>query len=239
MSAPIRTPRLQDVIDAALQRSFGELYVCRAGKVVSYDAEKQAVDAQPIHRETYFDEDGEEATTGLPVIHRVPVMFPGGGGMRITFPVQPGDDVLLVFSDVGLDKYLSNGGQDIDPVALHQHDLTDAVAIPGLHSFSHAWTGASTSSMTMGRDGGPQIHFTPSSVLLGDGSATESVLKGDTFLAQLATLVTAMSAYAAAIKLIADPSNVGTTTFTTAVTTFLGVLNANLANFKSTIVKVT
>lgn len=174
MSAP-RTPRLQDVIDAAIERALGELYVCRPGKVVAYDAGKQSVDVQPIHRETYLDEDGEERTTSLPVIPRVPVMFPAGGGFRITFPLQPGDDVLLIFSDVGLDKYLSNGGQDVDPVALHQHDLTDAVAIPGLHPFSSPWGGASSSAMTLGADGGAQIHLKPQAIGLGAENPFDAV----------------------------------------------------------------
>ncbi len=230
MSTP-RTPRLQDVIDAALQKAFAELYVCRVGKVVSYDAAKQSVDVQPIHRETYFDEDGEEHTTGLPVIHRVPVMFPGAGDFRITFPIQQGDDVLLVFSDVGLDKYLSNGGQDIDPIALHQHDLTDAVAIPGLHPFSHAWTGASTSNMTLGKDGGPQIHLTPSAVLLGDGNATEPVVLGQQLKTQLDAFVAAVTSYIGTLATAVAPTSAAAGTFTSAIAAYTGA-------FLSTTVKV-
>lgn len=244
-----RSPSLADVIDHGVQTALGDLRVALPGKVKSYDAAKQSAHVQPILKQTYVDENDVEQSVAFPVIPNVPVMFPGAGGFRITFPLAAGDDVLLVFSDYGLDKYLSNGGATVDPVALHQHALVDAIAIPGLHPFNKPWAGASTSNMTLGADGGPQVHLTPSSINLGAAAAHEAMVLGttyraaeSTFFAALGVAMGVISTYAGAIKAIADPPSSATTTLATGITTFataLAAFNTASATYLSTVVKGT
>ena len=245
----VRSPTLADVIDHGIQSALGDVRVCLPGRVKSYDAVHQSAHVQPILRQTYVDENDDEQSVAFPVIPNVPVVFPGAGGFRITFPLGAGDDVLLVFSDYGLDKYLSNGGASVDPVALHQHQLSDAIAIPGLHPFNSPWAGAGSPNMTMGSDSGPQIHLTGSGINLGASSAHEAFVMGttyraaeDLFVAAVGVLVGALSTYAAAIQPTADSAGTVTTTLATACTTLgtaLTVFKGAGSTYLSTVVKGT
>jgi hypothetical protein len=156
---PSRTPTLAEVIRTALDARLAEVHVSLPARVERYDEVKQLVDVKPLLREAVFDADGVESHVSLPVITNVPVVFPGAGGFRLTFPVAAGDTVLLVFAERSLDQWLSSGGGEADPVDLRQHALSDAVAMPGLHTFTKPWTGASTSALTLGKDGGPQVEI--------------------------------------------------------------------------------
>ena len=252
-----RSPSLADVIDHGVQTALGDLRVALPGKVKSYDAAKQSAHVQPILKQTYVDENDVEQSVAFPVIPNVPVMFPGAGGFRITFPLAAGDDVLLVFSDYGLDKYLSNGGATVDPVALHQHALVDAIAIPGLHPFNKPWAGASTSNMTLGADGGPQVHLTPSSINLGAAAAHEAMVLGTTYRASedallsvvlpmilnmAAVLTIATTAPPVAAVLVPPPGpalKAALATFLSALPDAIAAFNTASATYLSTVVKGT
>jgi hypothetical protein len=106
--------------------------------VESYDATTQKASVQPLIKRGYYDEKGGvRQAESLPIITGVPVLFPGGGGCRITWPIAVGDTVLLVFSEASLDKWVVTGGE-VDPRDDRRHSLSDAVAIPGLRPFKNA-----------------------------------------------------------------------------------------------------
>jgi hypothetical protein len=95
-----------------------------------------------------------KATDKQPVIPSVPWVYPGGGGFIVTWPMSVGDEVLLVFSDDSLDKYLQvGGGSDIDPADDRRHSLTDAVAFAGIRSLGTA-TSVATGAVQIGTNGG-------------------------------------------------------------------------------------
>lgn len=115
------TPTLFDLLSASIDNKLKNVHVCLPGKIEKYHGNQKA-DVKPLIM------DGSDA---LPVITNVPVVFPRSGGASLTFPVRKGDGVLLVFSERSLDVWLSKGG-DVDPQDPRTHDLTDAIAIPGL-----------------------------------------------------------------------------------------------------------
>lgn len=125
------TPSLAAVLRGALDARLADVRVSLPGIVRSYDAGTQRADVQPAIRDGYLDEAGDRQTEDLPIVAEVPVVFPGAGSASITWPLAAGDEVLLVFSSSSLDRWLSRGGV-VDPEDDRRHDLTDAVAIPGL-----------------------------------------------------------------------------------------------------------
>lgn len=161
-----RTPTLAEVITAAVDARLPGLRVSLPGKVLAYDPTTQTADVQPLLMELAKTEEGADLLEQLPVVPKVPVVFPGAGGFRVTFPVQVGDSVLLVFADRSLDVWQSKGGL-VDPIDTRRHDLADAVAIVGLRDLAHAFSSAPTDRMTIGKDGGPTIEITPTTVELG------------------------------------------------------------------------
>lgn len=160
-----QTPTLAEVLGAALDASARGLRVALPARVESYDPATQQVSAQPLVLEGFVGEDGERATERLPVINGVPVVFPGAGGFRVTFPVAVGDTVLLVFSSSSIDRWLALGGE-VDPQDDRRHSINDAVAIPGLRDFAHSLA-STPSTMSLGKDGGPTIEISGTDIQAG------------------------------------------------------------------------
>jgi hypothetical protein len=156
-----RTPSLGEIIRRALDARLAGVHVALPGRIEKYDAAKQKADVLPLVKTP----EGES----MPVVCNVPIVFPGSGGFRITFPVKKGDVVLLVFSDRSLDIWKSEGGE-VDPRDTRQHALSDAVALVGLRSFDDPLEDVPTDSMKAGKDGGTvQVEFKDDSVEIGGG----------------------------------------------------------------------
>lgn len=150
-----RNPTPAEIINDAIDGALAGLYMHLPGRVVRYDEAIQAADVQPIGRVRYQDEDGNQITETLPVLTDVPVIFPGGGGYTVTFPVAVGDEVWLEFSATSLDKWkrsLSSG--TIDPINHSRHSIADAIATPGLRSLKRARKNMPTDHVLIGSDGG-------------------------------------------------------------------------------------
>lgn len=96
------------------------------------DIEQGRVHVKPLINEVGSDGVGTE----WPTILSVPVIFPSSNTTAITFPIDKGDGVLLVFSQQGLDVFKSGDGSFASPSDLRMFDRRDAVAIPGLWPFS-------------------------------------------------------------------------------------------------------
>jgi hypothetical protein len=103
-------------------------------KVVSFNATKQTIVAQPLIREKVIDrETGSVQWFDLPQILDVPVQFPQAGNFVLTMPITAGDEVLLLFSDMCIDSWWTSGGIQNWNMR-RRHDLSDAIAIPGINS---------------------------------------------------------------------------------------------------------
>lgn len=129
-------------------------------KVEEYFPDEQKVDVKPLIKRRIVGEEGEELLEELPIIPDVPVRFPRNANFFMTFPLAPGDLVMLVFAERSLDNWLAGTGEDTDPDEFRMHDITDAVACPGLYPFSEAIGDIDTERMALGhKDDGMQIHI--------------------------------------------------------------------------------
>ena len=110
----------------AIRQSLKDLYTCMPGIVESYDAEtRRAVVKGALKVVTTKKEEIEREA-----VHNVPVLFPSGGRSAFTFPLEPGDPVLLLYSQRGL----ANWKKTLDvaaPDIIGFFSEKDAIAIPG------------------------------------------------------------------------------------------------------------
>lgn len=227
MAADAFQDSLTSLLDAAHGRTMREIRVAAPAAVTRYDATRQVVDVQPQLADYFWtDTDDVEQVFGG-VVPNVPVVFPGAGGFRLTFPVQVGDTVLLVFADRSLDAWQDQGGKRA-PNDLRRHHISDAVAIPGLHPNPKAWTGASTSNMTLGKDGGPQVTISPSDIEL--GGTDETVACAGKVATELNRLWTALETHVHAVP--------GVTTGAGATTSSPTVTAGTAGSVASSLVKV-
>lgn len=101
---------------------------CIPAIVQSYNQQKNTVECQPAIREK-VNLEGNESYVNMPLLIEVPVAFPGNAEYGIRFPINPGDEVLVVFSDLSIDNFWLYGNVQ-NPVEGRRHDLSDGIAIP-------------------------------------------------------------------------------------------------------------
>lgn len=152
------SPRAQDgsesqTLEAHRNAIFGSLRVALPGIIQSFDPKAVTCTVQPAIFGQRLDGDNTLISEELPPLLDVPVVFPRGGGCTLTFPVKPGDECLLVFSDRCIDFWWQNGGVQ-EPVDPRQHDLSDAFAIVGPQSQAHKIANISTTAAQLRTDDG-------------------------------------------------------------------------------------
>lgn len=102
-------PTLVELLRRAIESRIADIHVSLPGIVRSYDAEKQVASVEPVVRRALFDEDGEQVEEELPILENVPVVWPGGGGFYLHFPLAAGDTGDLVFSERSFAEWRETG----------------------------------------------------------------------------------------------------------------------------------
>ena len=97
--------------------------------VQSYDPEKGTVECQPAVREKIINQNEENEYRNLPLLLNVPVAFPSNSEYAVTFPLEKGDECLVLFSDLSIDNFWQKGNVQ-NPIEDRRHDLSDGIAIP-------------------------------------------------------------------------------------------------------------
>lgn len=109
----------------------------KIGEIVSFDKSEQTATVKVLHR---MDENYNlnlKETVEYPVLGKVPVMVLQGGGSKITFPINAGDQCLLLFCDYMIDNWWISGDVSASDFP-RRHDLSDAIAIVGLNALPKA-----------------------------------------------------------------------------------------------------
>ncbi len=122
------TPVLAKIIRDGFQEFMANVHTSQPGKIVSFDPATGLAEVEPQLKRKYFDEDSSRA---MPVISKVPVVFPGTDKAFIKFPLKAGDFVMLAFSERSIDRW-RNKGKAVDPEFDQRFALSDAIAFPGL-----------------------------------------------------------------------------------------------------------
>lgn len=68
-----------------------------------------------------------------PLLTDCPVIFPGGGGAYMTFPVAKGDPCLVLFNDRDLDLWFTTGNV-VGPNSARAHSLSDGIVLVGIRN---------------------------------------------------------------------------------------------------------
>lgn len=218
----VRTPDWASIIRDAVSGRLEEVHVSAPARVERYDSAKQLVDVQLLIKRHHEDEEGNDVVVEPPVIPNVPVVFPGGGGFVVQFPIDVGDTVLVVFCADPTDKWLQSGAV-VDPDEQRRFSLVDAFAIPGLRSF--------------GGTSGPRQQQPSGHILIGrDGQPSEPAALGQTLKALLDAF---MNVYDNHTHTFTDSGGDTGTTVTPLPTTILPPNPPLAADVRSGTVKVT
>lgn len=119
---------LNEAMSASARLAIRDFNYCTFGKVVNSDNLKDGfIDVQPLTN--FLDYSMNEIE--LPVIYNIPVIFPNTATTSITYPVNQGDGVLLVFTQQDSNAYLNGVKEPHLPLSQSWLSLNHAVAFIG------------------------------------------------------------------------------------------------------------
>jgi hypothetical protein len=166
-------PSLTQVLKQSINNRLLDLHTAIIARVESYDAAKQQVSVSPVLKRAVPTLDGHVAEEQLPILSEVPVLFPRAGGFFISFPIQPGDFVQLIFNESSIDAWLTGASSSM---ALDERfTLQGAVALPGVYPEAKALISAHKTNFVAGKDDGVQLHIDGDKIKLGSDKASEAL----------------------------------------------------------------
>ena len=152
----IRQERLNDFQESlriAFEEEMLKHYTAMPAIVISTDLENQTISAQIALSATVYDEQGNGAATRYPLLIYVPIIYPRGGGFAVTFPLVPGDEVLVLFASRCVDSWWQNGGVN-EQMEFRINDLSDGFALPAPSSIPKKLSNVSPNSLQIRNNSG-------------------------------------------------------------------------------------
>jgi hypothetical protein len=120
-------------ISAAMQGLQASIWTAMPGIVVSYSPTTQSAEILIAIQPQVRNQQGTWKNVTIAVLPDVPVDWPGGGGACLTFPLQAGDEGIVVFGSRCINAWWSQGG--VQPQEeFRMHNLSDGMFIPRLRS---------------------------------------------------------------------------------------------------------
>jgi hypothetical protein len=130
----------------AMDSRLAGLWTALPGIIQSFNASALTCTVQPSISGKSRQPDGTVADVQLPLLQDCPVVFPGGGGCILTFPLAAGDECLVVFASRCIDSWWQLGGVK-GQAEVRMHDLSDGFVIPGPRSQPRKVTAASKTQL--------------------------------------------------------------------------------------------
>lgn len=152
-------PRIERTEDAdtallyALRGHQAGLWTAMPARVQAVNLSRMTLQAQPTIQARIRNPDQSFVWTDMPVCVDCPIMFPGGGGFTLTFPVAVGDECLLIFASRCIDNWWAYGGVQ-KQAELRMHDLSDGFALVGVRSLPRALPSISSTAVELRSDSG-------------------------------------------------------------------------------------
>lgn len=157
----------EDAASAAARSMMKALCVSGPGIVDGFDAATQTAKVRVAIKRNFASLGWVET-----VCVDVPVVFPAGGQLVLTFPIGPGDEGILIFGDRAIDNWFANGGVQ-EASEIRFHDPSDAMFVPGISSKPRALQSFNeTAAELRTRDGAVIFRAVPGSGGGGGGSGS-------------------------------------------------------------------
>lgn len=117
---------ISQIFNNSVWSILSNVHTSLPGIIVSFDPVSNKASVQPALNKKF-----DTGEMPMPILENVPIIFPSSGNFSMTFPINVGDYVLLIFSERSIDLWKSVGGQ-VTPNDPRKFSLSDAIAIPGL-----------------------------------------------------------------------------------------------------------
>lgn len=225
---------------AVLERLFGEwqseVHTAFPAVVLAYDAGAQTVEVRPcVKREVPGQADAIWDFEELPDLTNVPVMWPGTRAGSLTFPIVPGDGVLVVCGESATGLWRAGDQVPAEPAFVDPHGLNGCVAIPGWRVDTERLQSVPTDAIRLGHDKGDVRVHPDGSVTVGGHVGAVPLALAPSVKAVLEALSAAVSAAATALAPPTDPATTGAKAAATAIASAMSeaLSNVNVAATKA------
>ena len=141
-------PSPEELHQAQMEELKLSMHFAGVGSIQSYDPVHQVADIVPQVRHPWPQADGTYVFEDLPVLPAVPIVWPRMGKWFLAMSVEPGDAVQLIYDSASPGAWrrqAETGATGIDrirelknPATLQRHNLSNAVAIPGIDTYARA-----------------------------------------------------------------------------------------------------
>lgn len=146
------TVSIVELVSEAIENRLLDVFTSAIGSVRSYDAALQVAQVDLTTKRPINDELGDLQFQDLPVLQDVPVLFQRAGSYSITFPISPGDTVLVVFTTLDPSKWRDTGVVPSLPTNTKVHSLSYAFALPLVAPRNAILTAATEQAMVIAGD---------------------------------------------------------------------------------------
>ena len=149
----------EDALQAMMDGRLAGLWTVMPAIVVSSNGNLATVRAT-IPRTVTLEAGGTQ-DQAISVLSDCPIQWPQGGGCVLTFPLAPGDEVLVVFAARDIGGWWQTGAVAKGTTS-RMHDLSDAFVIPGIRSRPRAISGVSgLGAQLRSEDGATSVTLNP------------------------------------------------------------------------------
>lgn len=174
---------LSEILAAHADATKNDIRKVILATVTAVHPDRQTVDVQVAINNPLFDDLGNVYTEPAPSLSDVPLGILRGGGYMIWVPVNPGDSVLIMFSDLSTDTWRAGDGTAQDPGWVGKHTYDSPFAVPMFAPNAKFFTDPNNdpTKLIIGKDGSSaQIKMSATAIELGsavnDNVALASIL---------------------------------------------------------------
>jgi hypothetical protein len=150
----------EETLRLALRGFQSRLWTALPGIVETFDPDKMIVSVQPSINGRLRAPNGSITTIKMPLLLDCPVLWQGGGGVTLTFPIKKGDECLVVIASRCIDAWWSQGGVQ-DPPDTRMHNLSDGFALVGVRSVPRAFAVNTDAAQLRSDDGNAFVEINP------------------------------------------------------------------------------
>lgn len=153
-----------DLLKALMRNVSYSLRVALPGVIVSFNAETQTASIDLAIQDRIVL-NNQSQYMQIPRLLDVPIVLPRAGGFTLTMPVTAGDECLVVFADMCINTWFTNGaianpkggylGQKHERP--RRHNFSDAFAIVGTWNQKRILTDYSTEAVQLRSDDGSTV----------------------------------------------------------------------------------
>lgn len=201
-------PGLPDVLNMWKKDVMLSMNCHAIATVQSFDAARQTVEATINYKKTQFQKnqggDYVPVLLDYPVLVDCPAIILGGGNFNLTFPIQQGDECVILFNDRSIDNWFQTG-QVGELSSSRLHSFSDGLALVGVRSLAKSIADYDTTRAVL-RNGDTMVAISETLVKISNATTTLKTV--------LNNLITEIQAIQTSNAVVGAPCTIGAASIT-------------------------